>query len=500
MEGLMRRVPPLLTALLIVVPIVVPSRPAGGAAGSSPTVTVVGSVVKVRPMDHVQGASSANVFAARNEFADFQVVVSSGGSAVAGVSMALTTQLSGPGGTIPTSDVTIYREAYYDVQVPSDMEGATGRWPDALIPTVDPFFHEARTAFPVDVPAGENRVAWVDIQVPQEQAPGDYDGAVTVTDDGGFDAEVPVHLTVLDFTLPATSSLSTAFGMDWDTPCLAFYDGDSCITHEKDGWRTKELFVRAALDDRITISYPEYQPITPPQERAYFERYILPLLNGSGPTRLPGARMSAIQVDTGEWLKGWRNEARKQGFEDRSFVYACDEPNTDDGAWKHCRSAARKALRVWPQVSILITATIDDADRFGGSPLIDLLVPIVNEMHDKKGYGSDYQGNQRRHYDAFLQDPRNRLWMYTSCETEGCSGDHSERYFDGCRRPRPARWDGSRSRTARAANCITRPTSHSPPRGRISTGSAATATARCSIRARRIGLAGATRYRSNPCG
>ena len=218
--------------------------------------------------------------------------------------------------------------------------------------------------------------------------------------------------------------------MDWDSPCLAFY-GEDCITHEKDGWRTKELFVRAALDDRITISYPEYQPITPPSERAWFEKYILPLLDGTAPTRLPGARLTAIQVDTGRWLKGWRNEARAEGFEDRSFVYACDEPNTDEGAWDRCKDAATKALQTWPEVSILITSTIDNADRFGATSLIDDLVPIVNEMDDKKGYGSPYQGNQRKHYDAFLQDPRNRLWLYTSCETEGCSGDASDPYFDG---------------------------------------------------------------------
>jgi Domain of unknown function (DUF4091) len=404
--------------------------PAAHARAITATVRVVGSAEKVRPTDPVTGTPDASVFAARNEFADFQVVVSADTQALTGLTMTLSTPLTGDGGSIPAANVAIYREAYYDVTQPSDLEGAKGRWPDALIPTVDAYFHEARTAFPIDVPAGENRVAWVDVQVPQDQAAGEYDGALAVSADGGFATTVPVHLTVLDFALPTTSSLASAFGMDWDTPCLAFY-GESCITHEQDGWRTKELFVRAALDDRITISYPEYQPITPPSERAWFERYILPLLDGTGPTRLSGARLTAIQVDTGQWLRGWRNEARTKGFQDRSFVYACDEPNTDRHLWSRCKDTATKALNVWPQVSILITSTIQNANRFGATPLIDDLVPIVNEMHDKKGYGSPYQGNQRKHYDPFLLDPRNRLWMYTSCETEGCSGDNSDPYFDG---------------------------------------------------------------------
>jgi Glycoside hydrolase 123 N-terminal domain/Glycoside hydrolase 123, catalytic domain len=408
------------------------ARGTGAATGvpTAATVAVVGSAVKVRPMDPASGTPDASVFAARNEFADFQVVVSAGAQTLSGLTISLSTPIRGPGGSIPSSDVTIYREAYYDVKTPSDLEGAKGRWPDALIPTVDPFFHQARTAFPVDVPAEENRVAWVDVQVPQGQAPGAYDGALQVTGGDGFDVTVPVHLTVLNLTIPTTSSLAGAFGMEWDSPCLAFYAED-CITHEQDGWRTKELFVRAALDDRINVSYPEYQPITPPNERHWFEQYILPLLDGTAPTRLPGARMTAIQVDTGEWLKGWRDEARAKGFEGRSFVYACDEPNRDRGAWRHCKSVASKALQTWPEVAILITGTIDNADRFGATPLVDRLVPIVNEMHDKKGYGSPYQGNQRHDYDAYLQDPRNRLWMYTSCETEGCSGDSSDPYFNG---------------------------------------------------------------------
>ena len=145
--------------------------PAARLGAAAATVAVVGSAVKVRPMDQVAGTAGATIFAARNEFADFQVVTSAGGGGpLTRLSVELSTPLTGPGGTIPAGNVTIYREAYYDVQTPSDREGAKGRWPDALIPTVDPFFHEARTAFPIDVPAGENRVAWVDVQVPHGAA------------------------------------------------------------------------------------------------------------------------------------------------------------------------------------------------------------------------------------------------------------------------------------------------------------------------------------------
>lgn len=348
-----------------------------------------------------------------------------------GLTIGLVGPLAGAGGTIPASDVTIYREAYYDVVRASDTEGAPGPWPDALIPTVDPWRHEPRRAFPISVPAGENRVAWVDVLVPTAAAAGTYQGVLSVSWTASH-VTIPVRLTVLNWTMPSTSSLVTAFGMDWDTPCLAAY-GNDCITHEADGWALKSLYVRAALDNRISIPYVEYQPINSPQERAYFEQYMLPLIDGTAPTRLPGARLTAVQVDNGSPdLASWREEAGAKGFADRSFVYACDEPGTDAGAWSDCLSQARLARSIWPQVHVLVTATIDELDHFGAATLVDRLVPIVNYMDDKTGSGSGYEGDQRARYDTYLSRRGNRLWLYTSCMSDGCSGDSpTDPYFNG---------------------------------------------------------------------
>ena len=52
-------------------------------------------------------------------------------------------------------------------------------------------------------------------------------------------------------------------------------------------------------------------------------------------------------------------------------------------------------------------------------PLIDTMVPVANYLDDKPG-NSQFSGNQRPRYDQFLTDPRNRLWAYTSCMSEGC--------------------------------------------------------------------------------
>jgi hypothetical protein len=181
-----------------------------GAAG----VTVVDSLHTVKPKAAPSGSTRARISAARNEFESFQVVMSAGAAPLRDVNVSLASPLQGPGGTIPARNVTIYREAYLDIKHPSDLEGSKGRWPDALIPKVDPFYGEHRDAFPVIAPAGENRVAWVDVLVPAGQAAGNYAGSLRVTARGGFARTIPIDLHVYPFGIPSTSTLQSAFGIE----------------------------------------------------------------------------------------------------------------------------------------------------------------------------------------------------------------------------------------------------------------------------------------------
>ena len=81
--------------------------PAPAATTGTATVSVVGSAVKVRPVDQPNGSAGASLTAARNEFESFQVVVAAGASPLTGLSVALDSPLAGPGGTIPASNVTV---------------------------------------------------------------------------------------------------------------------------------------------------------------------------------------------------------------------------------------------------------------------------------------------------------------------------------------------------------------------------------------------------------
>ena len=411
------------------------------ARGASPTVAVYGSLTTVRPDASLPAGSRQEemLTAARNEAESFQVVVSAGGSARSGVAVERGSVLIGPKrARIPQANVTIYREAYYNVGTASDAEGATGRWPDALIPSADYFYGERRNAFPVDLGPSDEVVAWVDILVPLNQPVGRYTGSVVVRDSAGLVDRVPVHVTVLGFALPSTSSLTSSFDISTNQICDAQTGASTCSGDSDERWLLTELYARAALENRVTISDPN--PLgngtapTSPDQVANFERYVRPLLDGTSTTRLPGARLTAFDVNwacASTCLAAWRDLAQRDGFADRFFVYACDEPGTDPTAWAACNIAAADARAVWPGVPILVTSPIQDAQASGSVATPDILATIANWMDNAPCCDARFVGNQRDAYDSFLADDtpgtaRNQVWLYTMCYTWGCGHPEGE--------------------------------------------------------------------------
>ena len=195
--------------------------------------------------------------------------------------------------TIGGGQLTLYRQDFLTLSIPSNLTIATGRWPDALIPAVDEIAGEPRNAFPFDVPPNEARALWVDVLVPEDAPSGRYEGSVEVQARGGFTASVPVTLTVVDLTLPSTPSYPTSFGIGSDQVCQAHTGRKDC---GGDTVRLEllERYARLALDHRFTLSnVPAFQPEPNPWER--FDAAYAPLLDGTAPTRLRGARMTSVR-------------------------------------------------------------------------------------------------------------------------------------------------------------------------------------------------------------
>lgn len=401
--------------LALVLALFVAALPASAGAASGRSVAVFNSLVDLRPEKAVPsgGTASATIAAAGNETVSFQVLVQAGGSAAKGVSVMLNQALTGPGGaTIPTTDVSVYREGYYNVATRSNGEGETGQWPDALIPARDSFYGETRNAFPVEIAASGQLAVWVDVLVPAGQTPGLYNGSLTVSGSEGTIATIPVSLTVRGFTLPATSSLSSAFFLQTSKVCTAFTGNPSC-TNAAQAWQSDALFAEAGLDNRITIA----NAYAGAPSSSYFGQYFAPLLEGTDSrVQLNGAKLTSVEAygpSCGSCIGEWKAAAAKYGFSERFFDYICDEPETS-GEWEECRANAAKATSAWQGVRTLVTAGYNPS----AASYVTTFAPLIND------YGSAMASAQEKtSYSTFLSQGSSReLWLYTSCRSYSCDG------------------------------------------------------------------------------
>lgn len=393
------------------------------ALAAGPSIGVVRSTLKVRPDDAPKLAPSAVIKAARNEVEAFQIVLRGGDVDTTGVSAKLTSSLASKSGAkIPDANVVLYVERYYEVGVPSNDEGASGPWPDPLVPDVDTYFGQKRNAFPLTVPARKTRVIWVDVLVPIDQRAGDYTGEIAVSAGGTEIGKVPLALHVGNFTLPSTATLGSAYGLAWGTVPQVHCGGSYPFCATEDAANAiRALYLRAGLDHRITLTGATFQPPFG-DSAAPFEKYVLPLIDGTGPTRLPGAKLTTVQLDGGPaTLSKWIAYAKTKGFADRLFYYPVDEPGGDAAKWSSFASGSASLHAADPTARICLTASLQDAQKHQADDDIDIFVPVLDHMYGRPG--SPYAGDQRVKYDAWLAaKPARKLWLYQSCDQHGCGG------------------------------------------------------------------------------
>src|SRR3989338_2495623 len=144
---------------------------------------------------------SRDLSMARNEYESFQVVVDAGTQPIKSVFLETSDLINKEASAVIDANNITWRvvgyvptiEPYYPVKY-------VGEWPDPLLPDQK-----------VDVPAGKTQPFWITIYVPKETPAGLYEGSVKFMAEGMNPLEIPIHVRVYDFSLPAEGSLKTAF-------------------------------------------------------------------------------------------------------------------------------------------------------------------------------------------------------------------------------------------------------------------------------------------------
>jgi hypothetical protein len=381
--------------------------PVCGAA--SRQVGVTHATVKIRATSPVPDSTTILLEAARNEVEPFQIAINGGPLGVGNLQVGKAPLVREDGVSI--SNVRLFREGLFNVRWASSAEGASGYWPDPLIPDVDAYEEEARNAFvDFDVPAGETRAVWVDVRVPADQPPGLYLGTFTVSGMNLPATAVEVRLRVRNFTLPSTPTLRSAFNLAADAVTRAHFGGQWCSDFSAD--QTNAIlttYARAGLDHRISLMSPICGD--PTQNLARFDRWQGELLSGTSATELEGARLQSFRNPASG---GSAMTTLEQHFDANQwtglFDYDCDEPPhfCDESAWPARARAAHAA-----GIPNLVTTTYEYLQQKGWTDLVDIVCPVAETMNDAS----------RLEYDDFLAlGPTKELWWYQSCDSHGCGG------------------------------------------------------------------------------
>jgi Domain of unknown function (DUF4091) len=212
------KVPMLVGAALVVVVIVIK---ANKSSASTFPVWVASGLIRVGKTEAPGMISSIDVSGARGEIVDAQIIVHAPPSGLTNVNVSASDLTAPDGGTIPASNITLYREYYVTVTGTANYGGGSnpplgsGTYPEPLIP-----FNDPQTGAPLcDTSAtlkacnarivpGENQPYWIDISIPHGTitSPSEtYTGNITVTSTQGT-VTVPVSLTVWNFELPTQPS------------------------------------------------------------------------------------------------------------------------------------------------------------------------------------------------------------------------------------------------------------------------------------------------------
>jgi hypothetical protein len=210
---------PLLAAAALAV-LVIFLRVSKSSAAAFP-VWVASGLVRVEKTEAPGTVSSIDLSGGRGETVDAQIIVHAPASGLTNVNMSASDLTAPGGGTIPASNITLYREYYVTVTGTANYGGGSnpplgsGTYAEPLIP-----FNDPETGAPLcrtsatlkacnaSITAGENQPYWIDIAIPRGTAispSGSYTGNISITSTQGT-VTIPVALTVWNFELPTQPS------------------------------------------------------------------------------------------------------------------------------------------------------------------------------------------------------------------------------------------------------------------------------------------------------
>jgi len=399
-------------------------------ADSGVRVWVEEALTRVQPTTPAGSKKVVEIAAARNEVESFQVIVSSSGPKLEGVTAFVSDLSDATGHRISNSGIKLYRQEYVYLRNPSPYSTEPpGWWPDPLVPFLNPYDAKPISAMRLNreeqngkvsyqlsgarfagngfnVWPERNQPLWGEVAIPANQPPGLYQGTFSVQLAASSTVEIPVKLTVWDFALPDGLPLTTQFGS---------LDGVSAKHGVPDGspqsLELQERYALALEEHRIAAPIPSaLLPITRPngsidtkKNHEALKQYLTQ--HHTGPFRIPvfpsdGKGKKAFE----RYLREFFVYLKENGWERGAYYFPVSEPNTKE-AYDRVRSVAQLVHEAEPSIRFLCTEQPYTQDSSWGDlhGAVDVWCPLFTFFDGDRAARARERGEIMWTYTALCQ-------------------------------------------------------------------------------------------------
>lgn len=310
---------------------------------------------------HVWPAATApglSLECARNEWESGQIVLGAPSVPLTDVDVTWE-RLKGPV-TLDDSALSVELVAYLKTEAAPYITHHIGWWPDGLTPLA-----------PFSLPVGEVQPLWVTARIPANAPAGTYTSTISIHPAGLPVQQVPVTLTVWDFTLPTQVSLPNVFSLS-QMLVESWYRADKLKWDD-----LKQTYYDFWLDRRLNPTSLYATKLPPPEDLDYclqrgMNTFVLEYIYNKNV--LEEEKFQALL----EKLAAWDPILREKDLYDKALVYLADEPAEKQSVTDEINRRAGIIGERFPDMRrfIVLTRPVDPA--FLGS--VDVWCPSVSWM------------------------------------------------------------------------------------------------------------------------
>jgi hypothetical protein len=313
------------------------------ALGAELKVVVIDESFKLRRSDHIPGDAilenqpqiGIHLSGAKNEVLAFQIVLNAIEAEYDNLTVSVS-HLKSKIGTLNSENIKFFNEIYLEVTEPTTaMYGSPSSlgpdwYPDPLLP-LNIQNSYVPSSFTIQV--GEFQVFWTDIYIPPETASGNYSGEITIYQDRKPLQNLPLTVSVWDFTLSDTTHFKTFFYFGPEQVRNAHRVAKNSPAARNLTW----AYMQMAHEHRINL----VTDVGIEDTWNYFDSEWAPFLDGtafvSGPAKGVGCQIWPINISIWDGKDFFQQKAQmvmehflEKGWFDKPFLYVIDEPDEGD--------------------------------------------------------------------------------------------------------------------------------------------------------------------------